>query len=106
MNTIYLEKLFSDPAFARSYNIVFETFVEDFEKESSEKLKVFLEKIYSADSVVDFKSAIKLLDEKNRMPWPAFWVDKLRRVACEIKTNYVNENVINNAYVKKKGGLR
>ena len=65
---------------------------------------MFLEKIYSASNFVDFKAAMKVLDEKNRMPWPAFWVDKLRKVAWEIKTNYINENLLDNAALKKRGG--
>ena len=32
MNSVYLEKLFSDPSFVSSYNEVVKTFIEDFEK--------------------------------------------------------------------------
>lgn len=103
MNSVYLEKLFSDPSFARSYNIVFKTFIEDFEKEGADKLNMFMEKIYSANSYLEFKGAMKVLDEKNKMPWPAFWVEKLRRVAWEIKTNYINDSILDNTAAKKRG---
>lgn len=47
---------------------------------------------------------MKILDEKNRMPWPAYWVEKLKKVAWEIKNSYVNENILENAALKKRGG--
>lgn len=62
MNSIYLEKLFSDPAFARSYLVVVKTFIDDFEKESGEKLNAFMEKVYEAENYAEFKSAMRILE--------------------------------------------
>ena len=65
-------------------------------------MNAFVEKICCAGTFVEFKAAMKVLDEKNKMPWPAFWIEKLRRVAWEIKTNYINENILDEPALKKR----
>lgn len=34
---------------------------------------------------------MKSLDEKNKMPWPTFWIQKLRKVSVELMANFVKD---------------
>jgi len=35
---------------------------------------------------------MKSLDEKNKMPWPAHWVAKLRKVIEELQLTYIEHS--------------
>lgn len=45
---------------------------------------------------------MQTLDEKNKMPWPAVWIQKLKKVILELKINYINDSLIEEHKTKKK----
>lgn len=90
MNSVYLEKLFSDTEFAEAFLSVMENFVQEFEKENRIKLEMFLTKMCAATSWEELKCAMKSLDEKNKMPWPTHWVLKLKKVIEELQVTYID----------------
>lgn len=45
---------------------------------------------------------MQTLDEKNKMPWPTIWIQKLKKVILELKINYINDSQIEEPKTKKK----
>lgn len=58
--------------------------------------------MYSVENYSEFKASMQTLDEKNKMPWPAVWILKLKKVILELKINYINDSLIEEHKTKKK----
>lgn len=89
MNIAYLNRLFSDPLFVESYKVVANEFNKQFEEENFQKVNDFVQKLKRIKSEGEVEQVIGSLDEKGRMPWPTFWMERISKVLMELYWRFI-----------------